>query len=341
MRTHLPCSAPVERPRAPGRSGRAPRSAAGPEPAAAGPVGGILRPGLPGAPRPRPAPPRGPYSPEHPRPHTGSSPANRPRETLCPETAARGRGREQGRPGEDLSGPPSPGQPMPAAPGGLRAPSPTASHPRPRGGAAPTTPARPVSPGAVHPPLCPPPLPAAPNPTGGAGLHPPPNSGVKVPLPPAVSAPGTGIAYSGKPEPRQEAGAKSLVPWVGGTGAGPQPSPELPKSGVAGLGRDSVPRGAPGHRRGLLRTMESGRRYRGPGTASLPAAVGLAPAGHRHRAPGTGTGAVPLPCRSKDGVGRPPPGPGGGRARPCAETFSRYSGRINRLPDVWPGSPLN
>lgn len=48
-------------PRAPGRSGRAPRSAAGPEPAAAaaGPVGGLHRPGLPGAPRPRPAPPGG------------------------------------------------------------------------------------------------------------------------------------------------------------------------------------------------------------------------------------------------------------------------------------------
>ncbi|XP_064492343.1 basic salivary proline-rich protein 2-like [Pseudopipra pipra] len=255
------CAAPVaERPRAPGRSGRAPRSAAGPEPAAAaGPVGGILRPGLPGAPRPRPAPPGGPCSAEHPRPRARSHHSSSPRGRGAAPGPQTGRGGgHTRRPSEELPGPPSPGQPVSEALGVLHAPRPAASPQTSVGD--PSTPTGPP-PERSAPPALPslPPWTFPPPPQLLGGSKTPPS-----PTPTGSPCPPARHRHRLLGETRPAAAA----PGGAGAGGGPErvPSPALDCPGRGSLGWAGA-RGpaAPGHRRGLLRTMESGRRYRAPG----------------------------------------------------------------------------
>lgn len=146
-----------------------------------------------------------------------------------------------------------------------------------------------------------PPLPTAPERGDSLPVLPPPPRSVTPSRPPPPV--GTGIAYSGKPEPRRA--ARRAEPC--GYRCGPQPCREPPCPGLDG------PRGD--RHRGRLRTMESGRRYRAPvlraGVApSRQLAPGVAPTGRPtgHRAPGT-WGRGPCPCRAadKDAGGRPRP----------------------------------
>ncbi|XP_071433786.1 basic proline-rich protein-like [Pithys albifrons albifrons] len=249
------CAAPAaERPRAPGRSGRAPRSAAGPEPAAAaGPVGGILRPGLPGAPAPGP-PRRGG--------RTGlstSSPA--PGAFTAPRTAGEARPRAL-TPGGAGNTPADPVR-------SCRDPEPGTAGVR-DGRDAPRIPPRGAAPAAPQN------LPPPPQLLGGSR---------NPPLPPrwGHGAPRARHRHRLLGETRPAAAAPEGA-GAGGARAGPQHNPGLPEPGVAGLGRGSRSRspGAP-----AAPAQDHGERPPLPG----PGAVGRdeAPA-----APAPSTDVLPL-----------------------------------------------
>ncbi|XP_064030320.1 collagen alpha-1(III) chain-like [Pogoniulus pusillus] len=314
--------AAAERPRAPGRSGRAPRSAAGPEPAAAGPVGGILRPGLPGAPRPRTAPPGGPDSAEHPRPSTRSFSSSPPRpagEILPPVLS----------PGASISR----RDPRPAA-CALPAPESSPEHPRTSGPASPpvlctprlyprrlplsrTLPAPPQTPGRAGPPH---------TLRRDRGLHthrqPPPGTGIVSSGKPELGRGGrrAGGARSGSPAQPQAAQDRGSLDRAGapcctgsrrpGTPEGPAQDhgerPPLPGPGASGVSElaetpppppppPPPPRCCSGHHRGCSSAITEGRPN---GTPGCRAKVGPSP-------------------RWSSGRQRPGPGSPGGRESPA------------------------